>query len=232
MTRSPPRTRRPVATTVVEVGVNVPNATVMVVLGGERFGPAQLHPVAGTSAERGAPGRCPGSSRSRKTVIAKERMAAITTNHRQVRSPTSTTGWAAVTSPGPAIRAGQEVAAGRVPDRGRRHARPGDHGRRPDHRRGSDTGGALGLAGRDHSADRRDVDGLLRSACDRHARSSAVASTRTSLHPPGKQLAPSNRRSPGNSPVSTSAAGQRPASAHRTDEDRPGGRPTMVRPRR
>ncbi len=68
-----------VATTVVEVGIDVPKATVMIVLGAERFGLAQLHQLRGRVGRRGQRAFCVLVS---EQAEESERLAAMTERKR------------------------------------------------------------------------------------------------------------------------------------------------------
>ena len=67
-----------VATTVIEVGIDVPNATTIVIEGAERFGLSQLHQLRGRVGRGAHGGSCLLMS-SAKTPSARRRMAALTT---------------------------------------------------------------------------------------------------------------------------------------------------------
>lgn len=75
-------TRILVATTVIEVGINVPNATVMVVESAERFGLAQLHQLRGRVGRDKAQSYCILMTDYRLNQVAKKRIETMvqTTN--------------------------------------------------------------------------------------------------------------------------------------------------------
>ncbi|MGH3411544.1 MAG: ATP-dependent DNA helicase RecG [Marmoricola sp.] len=66
-----------VSTTVVEVGVDVPNATAMVVLDADRFGVSQLHQLRGRIGRGGHPGVCLLVSAADPSGPSMERLTAV-----------------------------------------------------------------------------------------------------------------------------------------------------------
>ena len=66
-----------VATTVIEVGVDVPNATAMVVLDADRFGVSQLHQLRGRVGRGSAPGLCLLVTWADAETPARERLDAV-----------------------------------------------------------------------------------------------------------------------------------------------------------
>lgn len=66
-----------VSTTVIEVGVNVPNATLMVIMDADRFGISGLHQLRGRIGRGSLPGTCLLVTKQEANGVSRQRLAAL-----------------------------------------------------------------------------------------------------------------------------------------------------------
>jgi ATP-dependent DNA helicase RecG len=66
-----------VATTVIEVGIDVPDATTMVIMDADRFGVSQLHQLRGRVGRGGLPGLCLLITSAPADTLARQRLEAV-----------------------------------------------------------------------------------------------------------------------------------------------------------
>ena len=66
-----------VCTTVIEVGIDIPNATIIVIEHSERFGLSQLHQLRGRVGRSVKPSKCALITSEKKTAIAKQRIKVM-----------------------------------------------------------------------------------------------------------------------------------------------------------
>ncbi len=116
-----------VATTVIEVGVNVPNATAMVIMDADRFGVSQLHQLRGRVGRGSAPGLCLLVTDMPEASPARQRLNAVASTldgFELSRIDLEQRREGGVLEPGPVRRP-------LLPAHARRHRRRGGHRRRP-----------------------------------------------------------------------------------------------------
>ncbi len=75
-----------VSTTVIEVGVDVPQASTMVVLDADHFGVSQLHQLRGRVGRASEPGLCLLVTRAQEGTPSLERLDAVAVHQRRLRA--------------------------------------------------------------------------------------------------------------------------------------------------